>query len=54
MAAETERLASCGIRTDWSGICDGPSGSVRSRELLLEVLFGAERALCGGGAALTL
>lgn len=26
----------------------------RSRELLLQGLFGAERALCGGGATVTL
>lgn len=49
----------CGIRTDWSGICGGPGWlagwlGVRSGELLLHGLFRAQRALCGGGAALAL
>lgn len=49
-----QKAGVCGIRTDWSGICGGPGGAARSGELLLQGLFGAQRALCGDGAALAL
>ena len=35
-------------------VCGGLGGGGRSGELLLQGLFGAERALCGRGAALAL